>query len=113
MEQCSYCGFVLQASDGGCPNCGAAGNERRPLRADDPAPQQVVTHYEPARRRRTPRWLKPLLALLLVAALLSLPQAQPYLQQLDDLLASLSQYTDSRRYADIHGIRNLLAVDCL
>ena len=90
MEQCSYCGFVLQASDAGCPNCGAAGNERRPLRADDQAPQQVVTHYEPVRRRRTPGWLKPLLALLLVAALLSLPQAQPYLQQLDDLLGELS-----------------------
>ena len=90
MEQCSYCGFVLQASDAGCPNCGAADNARRPLQADDPVPQQIVTHYGPTRRRRTPRWLKPLLALLLVAALLSLPQAQPYLQQLDDLLGELS-----------------------
>ena len=90
MEQCNYCGFVLQASDAGCPNCGAATNLQQSLRADTPTQQSVVTPYVPSQQLRTPKWLKPLLAILLVAALLSLPQAQPYLQQLDDMFGELS-----------------------
>ena len=90
MEQCSYCGFVLQGAGDSCPNCGAAGVEQRPRRSTETsAAKPVTTHYAPARRFRAPGWLKPLVALLLVGALLSLPQAQPYLQQLDDLFDDL------------------------
>ena len=90
MEQCNYCGFVLQAGDAGCPNCGAATSGRQSLSTDTPTQQTVVTHYAPSQQLRTPNWLKPLLAILLVAALLSLPQAPPYLQQLDDMFGELS-----------------------
>ncbi|MAH17279.1 MAG: hypothetical protein CL960_02105 [Euryarchaeota archaeon] len=87
MEQCSYCGFVLEALGSNCPNCGVAVPGRPPAQVTvtESAQPRQATHY---RRRRG--WLKPLLALLLVAGLLTLPQAQPFLRELDDLWGELN-----------------------
>ena len=87
MEQCSYCGFVLEALGSNCPNCGVAVPGRTPTAVAAPEPGQP-RQATPNRRRRG--WLKPLLALLLVAGLLTLPQAQPFLRGLDDLWGELN-----------------------